>query len=155
MGAGYCRLQMPQKPAIGVRGMVDRGWALAVRPGGGGGFQCVPPLDQMGGAGSALVPRVCAQEKSRAGPPAAATNAGVGPRRPGGTPENRPGGSRCVTSVPQQIPLVDHQSPSLKHRPPSVADSLATENRRCLVKRGAGGCWPYDGDCRPKGTKIG
>ena len=44
VGGGYCRLQMPLKPALGVRGTVA-GHRLGALEGGGGGvpypFQCM------------------------------------------------------------------------------------------------------------------
>ena len=56
MGGGYCRLQMPPRLALGVRGTVA-GRRLGALEGGGGGssppFQCIPgaaPLDDREGA---------------------------------------------------------------------------------------------------------
>ena len=46
MGGGYCRLQTPLRPALGVRGTVAERRLGALEGGGGGSppFQCTPAL---------------------------------------------------------------------------------------------------------------
>ena len=68
VGGSYCRLQMPLKPALGVRETVS-GHRLGTLEGGGGGgsppFQCTPPpppcgvvVLRVGATSSVTAPRI-------------------------------------------------------------------------------------------------